>query len=300
MYERTDPVSDLVHLYVDGAFSRRELMDRLKSLLGSSAAAAAALLPFASELKADGPDACPADVKVPIDAPDVIARDVQFNGDAGTLFGHLAMPRNLAEPKGGILVIHENRGLVEHIKDVTRRVARAGFPALSVDLLSRQGGVERFPDPAAQTAAYNRTNRNERMADMFSAMTYLKTIPGVRPDKIGAVGFCAGGGNVFDIALYGDDLSAAVVYYGAPPEPLSDFARLRAPLLGLYGQRDRNFTTRIATLMPVLLDNNKQFSVHVYEGAAHAFNNDTGANYNAEAACDAWSKTIAWYRKFLA
>src|SRR5437016_6790685 len=93
--------------------------------------------------------------------------------------------------------VHENRGLVEHIKDVTRRVARAGFAALGVDLLSRQGGTQQFTDATAQAAAYSRTVQEERRADLIAGLKYLKTLSYVQADRIGTVGFCAGGGNVW-------------------------------------------------------------------------------------------------------
>ena len=105
------------------------------------------------------------------------------------LFGHLAYPKT-SDPQimPGVIVIHENRGLVEHIKDVTRRVARAGFAALGVDLLSRQGGTQQFTDATAQAAAYSRTVQEERRADLIAGLTYLKTLPFVQSNRIGTVG----------------------------------------------------------------------------------------------------------------
>ena len=121
-----DPIAKLVHLYVDGAFNRRELISRVAGYTGSMAAAIAALGGF-SEAQADNAPACPVDASVPADAPDLNVSNVQFPGDAGVIFGHLAYPKT-TDPQTlpGVIVVHENRGLVEHIKDVTRRVARAG------------------------------------------------------------------------------------------------------------------------------------------------------------------------------
>src|SRR5262249_2521611 len=151
--ENQDPIAKLVHLYVDGAFNRRELIQRVAGYTGSMAAAIAAVGAF-SEARAESELACPVAASVPADAPDLNISDVQFPGEAGMVLGHLAYPRASDSPMPAVLVIHENRGLVEHIRDVTRRAARAGFVSLGVDLLSRQGGTSQFTDAVAQSAAY--------------------------------------------------------------------------------------------------------------------------------------------------
>src|SRR5882724_8029571 len=198
MFDDTqDPVAKLVHLYVDGAFNRRELMQRVAAYTGSMAAAIAAVGGY-SVAQADNTPACPIDASVPADAPDLNVSDVQFPGDAGVIYGHLAYPKD-ADPEimPGVIVVHENRGLVEHIKDVTRRVARAGYVGLGVDLLSRQGGTDQFTDAVQQQQAYNRTNVVDRWADLVNSLDYLKHQSMVRFDRIGIVGFCAGGGNIW-------------------------------------------------------------------------------------------------------
>src|SRR5690348_16708355 len=172
--EDQSPIEKLVHLYVDGAFNRRELIRRVAAHTGSVAAAVAALSGY-SVVNAQTPSACPADASVPADAPDLNVSDVQFPGDAGTVFGHLAYPKTTARQVWpGVIVVHENRGLVEHIKDVTRRAARAGFVALGVDLLSRQGGTQQFTDPVQQMMAYGRTTQFERRSDLIAGLTYIK------------------------------------------------------------------------------------------------------------------------------
>ena len=118
-------------------------------------------------------------------------------------------------------------------------------------------------------------------------------------DRIGVVGFCAGGGNAWDLAVYLDELAGVVVFYGAPAPPIADIVKIQPPLLLNYGERDRALTTGMAPVMVELLARQKVFGFNVYEGAAHAFHNDTGANYNAEAACDAWAKTITFFNKWL-
>jgi carboxymethylenebutenolidase len=299
MYQENEgPIDSLVHLYVDGAFNRRELVRRVAKYTGSIGAALALLRGYDVFAQASTP--CPASVQVPADAPDLILQDVTYPGDAGDLFGYLAYPRDgAADPRPGVIVIHENRGLVDHIKDVTRRAARAGFVALGVDLLSRQGGTSQFTDPTTQAAAYNRTTVPERLSDLISSLGYIKTLPNVMFDRIATVGFCAGGGNVWNFALAASELRAAVPFYGAPVPPTDQIANLRTPVLAMYAELDRSLTSQMAPVMTTMLQQQKTFGFVVYQGANHAFHNDTGAAYNADAACDAWSRTIAWFNKHL-
>ena len=183
--EHESPVDSLVHLYVDGAFDRRELVRRVAKLAGGTAAALATLGGY--EVFGQSATACPANVQVPPDAPDITGADVQYTGEASTMFGYLAYPSalkgNLAP---GVIVVHENRGLTDYIKDVTRRMARAGFVALAPDLLSRQGGTQQFTDPTAQAAAYARTTRDQRLSDLYATLKYIKTQPNIIYDHIGA------------------------------------------------------------------------------------------------------------------
>jgi carboxymethylenebutenolidase len=296
MHDNNDPIHSLVHLYVDGAFGRRELIKRVAKYTGGVAAAIAALGSF-EELNAQ-PSACPAGVRVPEDAEDLVVQDLEIPGEAGKIFAHVAMPKDLTEPQPGIIVIHENRGLVEHIKDVTRRAARAGFVAISVDLLSRQGGVQAFPDPAQQTAAYNRTTQEQRRIDLVAALDYLKFHELVIFDRIGVTGFCAGGANTWDLVLHLPELRAAVPFYGAPPA-IEDLAKIQTPIQAIYAETDRNLTLRMAPVLTEMITRQKTFGLNVYQGVGHAFHNDTGAAYNAEAACDAWSRTISFFNKHL-
>ncbi|HEU0139298.1 MAG TPA: dienelactone hydrolase family protein [Bryobacteraceae bacterium] len=292
-----NPVERLVHLYEDGAFNRRELVRRIATYTGSIATAIAALGAFALPAEAQ---ACPDDVRVPPDASDLESEPVTFPGQAGTVYGYLSRLRSLqvvpAQP--AVLVIHENRGLNDHIKDVTRRVARAGFVALGIDLLSRAGGTDWYPDPADALAAYNSLNSQTHLEDMQSAVEFLRRMSFVDGSHLGAVGFCAGGGNCFNLAVT-TPLQAAVVFYGAPPNPVEQVGSLAGPVLMIYAELDRGFTSRVPAAVTALLQAEKTFGLHVYEGARHAFHNDTGALYNAEAACDAWAKTIAFFNRHL-
>src|SRR5436309_1865911 len=205
-------IEDLIHLYIDGAFDRRELLKRVAAYTGSVAAAIAAVGP---ELIAQtAPSAgTPANASVPEDASEVQWFWVDYPGEAGSLRGYFARPRFETRRVPAVLVIHENRGLNDHIKDVTRRVARDGFVGFGVDLLSRVGGTETFSDPAAATQALNRMTVPERLADLRSGIEFLKIADFVRPDRIGTVGFCFGGGLVFALAFEVAELTAAVPYY---------------------------------------------------------------------------------------
>jgi carboxymethylenebutenolidase len=293
-----DPVHELVHLYVDGAFDRRELLTRVTKLFGSGAAATAALGGY-SELMAQTPSACPADVKVPIDAPDIVAKDIEYTANGVKIQAHFAYPKGVEGKIPGVIIVHENQGLLDHHKDVARRAARAGFAAIAPDLLSRQGGAGSFAEATARSQAYGRTLLPERRTDLISGLDYLKFTPFVQFDRIGIVGFCAGGGNVWDMVVNVPELAAAVPFYGTPVPAIADITNIQTPVLMVYAERDRALTGQIAPVMQELLARQKVFGFRVYEGVGHAFHNDTGAAYNAEAACAAWGETVAYLRKWL-
>ena len=292
-----DRVSSLLHLYEDGALNRRELIRRLTQATGSAAAALAAI--ESAGLANAQPAMCPAGVKVAESDPDIRTASLTLHGEGGPLFAYQALPADYASARRpAVLVVHENRGLTEHIKDVTRRVAKAGYVGIGVDLLSRQGGSHQFVDPEQLGAAYNRTVQAERTQDMLSALLTIREQVYVQGDRLGAVGFCAGGANVLDLAMNFPALTAAAMYYGPIPERV-DVSAINARILGLYGERDTFVTPRVASLLTALITANKRYELHVYENVGHAFHNDTGASYNATAACDAWSKTLAFFQRHL-
>jgi carboxymethylenebutenolidase len=291
-------IEELAHLYVDGAFDRRELLRRVAAVTGSLAAAAATV--DAMDLQESAQDAKSSaereDVRVSWHARDLIVRDVQFPGETGAIFAHFARPRR-ARRAPAVLVIHENRGLNEHIKDVTRRAARAGFVSLGIDLLSRFGGTPEDPEEALRL--YGQTAVDGRLSDLLSAVAYLQSLGVTRGQKLGVVGFCAGGGNALNLALNTDAISAAVPFYGAPVPALDALEALAAPMLAISAELDRNLTRGMLAAAVRLEDLQKPFGLFVYEGTRHAFHNDTGANYDAAAARDAWSRTTAFLRKYL-
>ena len=294
-----DRVESLLHLYQDGGLNRRELVRRLTQATGTAAAAIAAM--EAAGLANAQTSTCPEGVKVAESDPAVRAQTLTIHGEDGPLFIYQALPANFSPSQRlpAVLVIHENRGLNEHIKDVTRRFAKAGYIGVGVDLLSRQGGTFQFADAEAAGQAYNRTTVEGRRQDMLSALLTIGEQSYVRGDRVGVVGFCAGGQNVFELAMNTDKLAAAVTFYGAPPNPPEQVQRLTAPLLAIYAELDRNTNTRVPAMMTTLLNSEKRHALHVYWGVRHAFHNDTGASYDPGAACDAWAKTLAFFNLHL-
>jgi len=291
-------IEDLVHLYIDGAFDRRELLTKVAAYTGSIAAAILAVGP---EIMAQTGTLCgpPANTTVPESEPDVQWFWVEYQGEAGTLRSYFARPRFETQRVPAVVVIHENRGLNDHIKDVTRRVAKAGFVALGVDLLSRVGGTDSYATPMAATTALNRLTTAELLADLRSGIEFLKIADYTRPDRIGAVGFCFGGGLVFNLALNVPELRAAVPYYGTPPNPLPSLDNLNARLLAIFSETDYNQNSRIAEVVAGMVQRRKVMGLHIYQGTAHGFHNDTSPIYNANAAADAWAKTIAFFQAHL-
>jgi carboxymethylenebutenolidase len=293
-----EQIEDLVHLYIDGAFDRRELLKRVATYTGSIAAAMVAVGP---EIMAQSaPPATPAaNASVPENASEVQWFWVQYAGESGTLQGYFARPRFETRRVPAVVVIHENRGLNDHIKDVTRRIAKAGFVGFGVDLLSRVGGTDSFENPTAATQALNRTTLAERISDIRAAVEFLKIADYVRPDRIGAVGFCFGGGLVFNLAFEVPDIIAAVPYYGTPPNPLPSWDTMNARLLAIFSETDYNQNSRIPEVVTGMVQRRKTMGLHLYQGTAHGFHNDTSPIHNASAAADAWSKTIAFFNTHL-
>jgi carboxymethylenebutenolidase len=289
---KEEKADSLIHLYVDGGLNRREVVTRLAKLLGGTGAAMAALQ--TAGLGQVIQQACPDNIKVAENDPAIQWENVSYPGDGFLMRGLLARPKNQTEPQPAVIVIHENRGLVEHIRDVTRRAAKAGFVALGIDLLSRQGGTEAFPDDTTRGAAYGRTLQPERYNDIYMSIEYLQRQSFVVWDRIGATGFCAGGGNIFHGVYNKMPLQAAVPYYGTPPaNPLP--ADVTTAMLCIFSDTDRNQAARIGDVAASFANSRNTFGIHSFKGTGHGFHNDTGAIYNPVAACEAWARTIEFF-----
>lgn len=211
------------------------------------------------------------------------------------LRGYLAYNQVKMSPAkpGGLLVVHENRGLTPHIKDVVRRAGKAGYMALCVDLLSRAGGTDAHPDEGERSGILGQIPTDKFLADLSAGLDYLKKRDDVNAERLGAIGFCFGGGMVWRLVTQRTDLKAAVPFYGPNP-PLEDVPKIKAAVLGIYGGNDARITGNVPALETALKDAGVTYEIKIYEGANHAFHNDTGTNYNPEAAKDAWERTLAW------
>jgi len=235
-------------------------------------------------------------LSVAADDPDVTGSDMTFQSDT-EVTGYVARPK--AEGTyPGVIVIHENRGLTDHIRDVARRLAKAGYVALAPDLASRGGGTAKVGADKI-TGFFANAKPEDLVKDLNSAVDFLGQQPGVQPDKYGTVGFCFGGAFVLRLAAANPKVAAAVCYYGVTPDPASQMSTTNAAILGQYGATDQRVDATIPALEQVMQQSGKTFQKYLYEGAGHAFNNDTGQNYNQEAAVAAWQRTLDWFGKYL-
>jgi carboxymethylenebutenolidase len=223
----------------------------------------------------------------------VEAGAITIAGPASDLFAYLARPA--AEGTyPAVLVIHENRGLLPHFEDVSRRYASEGFVALTIDLASRLGGTETAADSLGQIPP------EDLVADLQAGLDYLKQQDYVRADALGVTGFCFGGGYTFDLAAASSDIKAAVPYYGTARRAISmGLSETEAAVLVMYGETDSRITSERADVEAALTQAGVPFEVMVHAGAGHAFFNDTGGNYNEAAAEAAWTATLAWFRQHL-
>jgi carboxymethylenebutenolidase len=225
----------------------------------------------------------------------VTASEITFAGPAGELKGWFAPA---ADPKGAVLIIHENRGLTDHFQDLPGRFAASGYSALAVDLLSRAGGTSSFADSGAATAALGQTSQDDLTADMRAGLDELaRRAPGA---KLAAVGFCFGGGQVWQLVAAGDPrLAAAVPFYGPGPSD-ADFSGSQAAVLGVYAENDSRVNASMDAMESALTTAGLPHELRVFPGVDHAFFNDTGARYNAEQAAAAYQAVLDWFGQHLA
>jgi carboxymethylenebutenolidase len=199
-----------------------------------------------------------------------------------------------ASPRGCVLVIHENRGLTDHIRSVAGRLAASGFSAIAIDLLSAEGGTAKFTDPAQATAALNAAPPGRFVADMKAGIDeLLRRVPG---KKVGAVGFCFGGGMVWSLLASGEPrLGAAAPFYGSLPDNADFSGSKNAAVLGVYAELDTRINASRETARAALQKAGMKHEIITYQGANHAFFNDTGTRYDANAARQVYQKLIDWF-----
>jgi carboxymethylenebutenolidase len=275
----------------DGIITRREAMRRL-GLLGVTGAAASGLLAAAGS--APAPAAARKGGRRKGGAMSewapVATQAITFGGPNGPLMAAWAPA---VKARGGVLVIHENRGLNDHIRAVAGRFAASGYSALALDLLSEEGGTGTFPDEAAVAAALAATPPERFDADMKAAVTELKRR--VRGRDLAAIGFCFGGGMIWRLLAAGEKrLAAAAPFYGPFPEG-GDLRGTRAAVLGVYGGLDTRVNGTRPAAQAALEAARLKHELLTFTLADHAFFNDTGQRFNPHAAAEAWRRTLNWF-----
>jgi carboxymethylenebutenolidase len=299
--------------YREGLLSRRTFIKRIAYITGSMAATVTVMSTLgctAAELPVETdpmptPEAAAEVVpvpgaqspfSVPEGDPAVESSDVGFDSQGEEITAYLARP--VADGVyAAVLVCHENRGLNPHIRDVARRFAKAGYVALAIDLLAREGG----------TAAYERdqvpgllgdAGPERHTADFIAGFNYLQTLAFVDGERIGMTGYCFGGGVTWQVATQLPELKAAVPFYGRAPE-LERVPNIRAAVLGVYAELDERINAGKDLLEQALIDAGITHQLNLYPGVNHAFHNDTGRRYIEEQASQAWLDTLAWFEQYL-
>jgi carboxymethylenebutenolidase len=283
-------VLDLLDSYVHGAIGRREFIDAAQkfTVAGVSGLALVEML---------RPNYAWA-IQVPENDPAIHAETVSVPSPQGNghIDGYLVRPANARGKLPGILVIHENRGLNPYIKDVARRLALAGYMALAPDGLTSVGGYGGDDEKGAQQ--FGQVDQAKMREDFLAAAYWLKN----RADctgKIGAVGFCFGGGVVNQLAVrMGSDLAAGVPFYGAQPTA-ADVAKIKAPINAQYGALDTRISGGWPAFDAELTKAGVPHEGHIYPNANHGFHNDTTPRYDEAAAKEAWARTLDWFNKYV-
>jgi carboxymethylenebutenolidase len=305
---------EMVEEYEQGLMSRRKMLKTVGQILGVSVVSPALLELLGcsspqttSEGSGGGTESSEAatvpqsqsteGVTVAPDDPDIEVSEVEVPGQEGNLLGYQAQP-SAEGPFAAILLIHENRGLTEHIRDVARRFAKVGYVGLAVDLLSRVGGTSQFSDVAETTTAIGNLDQEGVLSDVHSGLTWLGEQDYVQEGRIGSIGWCWGGGQAWRLATREPSLRAVVAFYGPNP-PLEEVPNIRAAVLGIYGAEDERITSQEPDLKAALTQANVTHEMEIFEGANHAFFNDTGQNFDPEAAKEAWSYTLDWFDQYL-
>ncbi len=280
-------IKSLYSEYREGRLSRRIFLKKLALLTGSGMAAAA-LLPVIEDNESMA-------AKKAGKAPALVTEFVTYPAATGAMRAFMARPKK-GNKFPAVIVIHENRGLVPHIQDVTRRMAGEGFLALAPDALSPVGGTPE--DISGVGELFKKLNSDETIKNFTAAVKYLKTHP-KSTGKVGCTGFCWGGAMTNNVAVNSPDLDAAVPYYGRTPAP-EDVEKIKAPVMAHYAGNDAGINAGIPAFEEALKKYNKEYKIFMYEGASHAFNNDSNPDrYNEQAAKLAWERTIQFFKEKL-
>lgn len=281
-------IINLFDEYTHKPLKREVFLAKLSKLAGGTAAALA-ILPLLEGNYAMAN-------QVSVQDADLLMEDVSYPSKNCTMKGYLVQPKLSKGKLGAVLVIHENRGLTPHIKDVTRRIAKAGYIALGIDALSPFGGTPVNEDEGR--ALFAKLDAVQNLENIKSGLDYLRGLKNSNK-KTGVVGFCWGGGMVNSMAVIDPELTAAVAYYGRQAE-VADVPKIKAKLMLQYAGLDERINAGIPAFEEALKANKKDYQIFVYEGAQHAFNNDSSpARYNAEVAKLAWTRTMGLFDQTL-
>lgn len=273
--------------YRKGKLNRRGFVKKLALITGSTASAMA-LLPIIETNDSQNVMKSKTD-------PEVIAEFIKYPAETGEMRAYMARPKK-GKKFPAVVIIHENRGLVPHIQDVTRRMAKEGFLSLAPDALTPVGGT---PDDISNVGElFKKLDNAQTVKNFVAAVAFLKTHPKSN-GRVGCTGFCWGGAMTNQVAVNSPDLNAAVPYYGRQPSA-EDVAKIKAPIMAHYAENDPGIDAGIQAFEEALKKYNKEYQIFTYPGTGHAFNNDTNPQrYNAEAAKLAWSRTVAFFKEKL-
>ena len=279
-------VTKLYEEYKEGKTDRRAFLRKLTLATGSSAAALA-ILPALG---------CAGRVNSTQNDDEPVTQFISYPAPKTDVRAFLAHP-----PKKGkfpaVVVIHENRGLQPHIQDVAKRFAKEGFLSLAPDGLTPVGGTPEN-DQALAAERIRELNNDDTVDNFVAAVKYLKTHP-LSTGKVGCTGFCWGGAMTNQVAVNSPDLDAAVPYYGRQPAT-EDVAKINAPIMAHYAENDAGINAGIEAFEEELKKQNKDYQIFIYEGASHAFNNDSNPDrYHPEAAKLAWGRTVSFFKEKL-
>lgn len=283
---------DLYDYYAHGKISKREFLDRAGKWAVGGLTAAAVLSTLT-------PNYALAQ-QVTEDDPDIQSEDITYASPNGTgeITAYLARPAQTDpdRPPAAVLVVHENRGLNPYIRDVVRRLAKAGFVAMGPDGLSSLGG---YPGNDDEGREMQRSLDSEALLnDFFAGFEYLQKLDGTN-GKVGATGFCYGGGVVNKLAVAYPEMAAGVPFYGAAPDD-AQVALIEAPLMIQLADLDQRINAMWPDFQKALEENDKRYEAHIYPGVNHGFHNDTTPRYDADAATLAEQRMVAWFRTYLA
>jgi carboxymethylenebutenolidase len=285
--------SEVVEDWSDGLISRREALRRLALMGISTSAAAAALAVAPAPVAAQSAGPSPS-LGLPPGAPGLPGAAITFPGPRGELQGHFSSPQ---DPVAGILVIHENRGLTDHIRSVADRLAGVGYAALAVDLVSEEGGTAAIGDEGAVGGILSGAPPERLVEDMRAGLDELERR--VPDGKLGIIGFCFGGAMTW-LLLDAEEprLAAAIPFYGPAPEA-PDFSGDMAAVMGVYAELDERVNASQERVRAALEAAGLEHEIKVYPGVDHAFFNDTGGRHDPTQAAAAWADATAWFETYL-